>query len=83
MKTGDKIRVLRSLKGLSQENMADMVGLSRLAYGDIERGKVEPNPERLKQIAEKLGLNVEDIDAFGNTVSNFLTSVMGQISMQV
>jgi transcriptional regulator with XRE-family HTH domain len=71
MKTGQKIRFLRTIKGLSQENMADMVGLSRLAYGDIERGKTEPNDERIAQIAEQLGISKDDIEEFGNTVSNF------------
>jgi transcriptional regulator with XRE-family HTH domain len=71
MKTGQKIRFLRTIKGLSQENMADMVGLSRLAYGDIERGKTEPSDERMAQIAEQLGISKKDIEEFGNTVSNF------------
>jgi transcriptional regulator with XRE-family HTH domain len=71
MKTGEKIRFLRTMKGYSQENMADMVGISRQAYGEIERGNTSPSPERVAQIAEKLGVSPNDIEAFGNTVSNF------------
>lgn len=59
------------MRGFSQENMADMVGISRQAYGDIERGIKEPSEDRLTQIAEKLGLSKKDLDAFENTISNF------------
>jgi transcriptional regulator with XRE-family HTH domain len=47
------------------------LAFSRLAYGDIERGKTEPSDERMAQIAEQLGISKEDIEEFGNTVSNF------------
>lgn len=59
------------MKGLSQENMADMIGLSRQAYGEIERGNTNLSPERVAQIADKLGLSPADIEAFGNAISNF------------
>jgi len=39
MNTVGNIRGIRLLKKLSQENMADMLGISRVAYGDIERKK--------------------------------------------
>jgi transcriptional regulator with XRE-family HTH domain len=77
MKTGDKIRILRNLKGFSQENMADMVGISRQAYGEIERGNTEPSAERLAQIAQQLGLAPQDIEGFGNAVSNFFDQCNG------
>lgn len=59
------------MRGYSQENMADMVGISRQAYGEIERGNSSPGPERVAQIAEKLGVAPNDLETFGNTVSNF------------
>jgi XRE family transcriptional regulator, regulator of sulfur utilization len=71
METGDKIRILRTMKGFSQENMADMVGVSRLAYGDIERNKTRVSKIRLDKIAEVLGVSTEDIEALGDSVSNF------------
>lgn len=71
MKVGDKIRNLRSLKGLSQENMADMLGVSLLSYGDIERNKKDVTLSRLEQIAGILGITVNDILEFGDKISNF------------
>lgn len=83
MKTGDKIRILRNLKGLSQKNMADMVVISRQAYGEIERGNTEPSAERLAQIAGELGLAPQDIEGFGNAVSNFFDQCNGATAIGV
>ena len=55
MKTGEKIRQLRQQRGFSQEAMADELGLSTTAYGDLERGKTDLTLTRLAQIAEALG----------------------------
>lgn len=55
MTTSSQIRLLRQKKGYSQENMADMLGLSTTAYGDIERGKTDLTISRLQQIATALG----------------------------
>lgn len=71
MTIGDKIRGIRDLKKLSIENMAEMMGLSVLAYGEIERGKTDIKMSRLEQIAQKLGVSVAKILGFEETVSNF------------
>ena len=56
--TPDRIRLARLQQGLSQENMADLLGLSTTAYGDIERGKTELTLNRLAQIASVLHTSV-------------------------
>ena len=71
MDIGEKIRGIRSLKGLSQENMAEMLGLSLPAYADIERGKKDLTFRRLEKIAEKLGVTLNDIMNFNERVANF------------
>lgn len=71
MKIGEKIRGIRLMKGLSQENMAEMLNISLLAYGDIERGKKDIAYMRLEQIAEKLEVSIHDILSFGERVANF------------
>lgn len=68
---GEKIRSIRILKGFSQENLAEMLNLSLPAYADIERGKKDVNVKRLEQIADKLGVTLNDILSFGDRVSNF------------
>ncbi|AKD58382.1 helix-turn-helix domain-containing protein [Spirosoma radiotolerans] len=53
----EKIRLQRLQRGLSQENMADLLGLSTTAYGDIERGKTDLTLSRLTQIANVLAIS--------------------------
>lgn len=48
-----------------------MLGLSLLAYGDIERNKKDVTIKRIEQIAEKLGVAFSDILSYGDAVSNF------------
>ena len=53
----ERIRLQRLQRGLSQENMADLLNLSTTAYGDIERGKTDLTLSRLSQIAQVLGVS--------------------------
>lgn len=54
----DRIRLQRLQRGLSQENLADALGLSTTAYGDIERGKTDLTLSRLNQIAQVFGISL-------------------------
>ncbi len=56
MKISATIRQIRQQRGYSQEAMADSLGLSTTAYGDIERGKTDLTLSRLAQIAEVLAV---------------------------
>ena len=53
----ERIRLERLQRGLSQENMADLLNLSTTAYGDIERGKTDLTLSRLSQIAQVLDVS--------------------------
>jgi XRE family transcriptional regulator, regulator of sulfur utilization len=57
----EKIRLLRLQKGYSQENMAELLGVSTTAYGDIERGKTELTLNRIGQIASVFQTSVGDV----------------------
>jgi len=57
----EKIRQIRLQKGLSQENMADMLGLSTTAYGDIERGRTELSVSRLENVAKLLDVPLPEL----------------------
>ncbi len=56
-KLGDRIRLLRIEKRLTQENMANDLGISITAYSKIERGKTNVSILRLEQIAAVLGVS--------------------------
>lgn len=64
MKIGEKIRAIRLLKGFSQENMANVLNMNVLAYGDIERCKTDIKYSRLEQISSKLNVTICDIVKF-------------------
>ena len=62
---GVKIRSYRGLKGYSQENMADLLGISPTAYAKIERGETDVNFSRIEQIANVLQTNVYELITLG------------------
>lgn len=74
MKIGDKIRNLRTIKGYSQENMADILGISSIAYGDIERNKTDVSHSRLEQIAKALGIELVNLLAHGEQLANIFSN---------
>lgn len=48
---GLKLRTLRLKRGLSQQNVADDLGLSATAYSKIENGRTNISVRRLHQLA--------------------------------
>ncbi|MCR6639849.1 MAG: helix-turn-helix transcriptional regulator [Sporocytophaga sp.] len=65
---GNKIKKVRELKGLKQEYMAEVLGISQPSYSKIETDEVSVSPERLEQIAKVLQVSVQDILAFDERV---------------
>ncbi len=57
-KVGDRIRIIREEKKLTQANMGEELGMTNSAYSKIERGDVNTPLKRLLQIAEILEVNV-------------------------
>jgi transcriptional regulator with XRE-family HTH domain len=61
----DKIRAFRTIKNFSQENLAQMLGISLTAYAKLERGETEMSYTRLEQIAKAMEVRVVDLLNFG------------------
>jgi transcriptional regulator with XRE-family HTH domain len=59
-KVGAKIRQLRSMSGLSQDNVADEIGMSAGNFGKIERGEIDVDSSHLIKIAKVLKINVAE-----------------------
>ncbi|MFL5731314.1 MAG: helix-turn-helix domain-containing protein [Cytophagaceae bacterium] len=57
-KIGEKIRRIRSGKGLTLANVAHELDITTGAYAKIERGESDPSTARLFQIARILEVNV-------------------------
>jgi transcriptional regulator with XRE-family HTH domain len=67
MTLGSKIRVLRTMQGFSQENMAEILGISTRSFAKIERDETDANHSRLEQIAGVLKIELADLLKFGES----------------
>jgi transcriptional regulator with XRE-family HTH domain len=54
-RVGRVLRSCREKRGLSQEGLAEIAGLSRSFLGEIERGACVPSIETLQKLADALG----------------------------
>jgi transcriptional regulator with XRE-family HTH domain len=71
MKIGEKIRMIREMKGISQEAIATHLDISPQAYGKIEREETKLDTNRIRKIADYLGVKFEDIITFdGENIFN-------------
>lgn len=70
MSIGEKITFFRKKKGVSQEAMAELLGMSTAGYGKIERDETDVNYSRLELIAAKLKVKPEDIVGFGEKTNH-------------
>ncbi len=60
-KLGDKIRQLRKLRELTQEQLGEKAGISYKFIGEVERGIVNPSLDSLIGIARALNVNVKEL----------------------
>lgn len=70
MTLGNRLKSLRIDAGLTQEQLAERIGVKKQNISRYENGRVEPNIRTAKRIAEALGVTLEDI-ASSVSVSDF------------
>jgi XRE family transcriptional regulator, regulator of sulfur utilization len=56
---GDMVRKMREYRELTQKDLADKAGLSRVTIGQIERGNAEPSLGNLHKIASALNCYID------------------------
>ncbi len=61
MSVNEKIRSIREAKGLTQENVAEKIGISSSVYGDIERGENDPKLSKLQKIADAFEIELSEL----------------------
>jgi transcriptional regulator with XRE-family HTH domain len=74
MSINEKIRLVREAKGLTQEQMAEKLEISRNSYGDIERGDNDVKLSKLQKVAELFEMQLSelvDLSDKGNVNVNF------------
>jgi len=60
VKLHNRLRVLRAEKAISQQVLADEVGISRQTVNSIEGGKFNPSVTTALKMARYFGVSVED-----------------------
>jgi len=60
----NNIRELRTLKGVTQEELAKSCGVSRQTIISLERGKYDPSIHLAHRLASIFGLTIEEIFIF-------------------
>lgn len=58
---GRKIQKLRKQAKITQEELADKLGISRVYIGYIEQGRESPSLKLLMKIARRFSVKVEDL----------------------
>lgn len=61
MSLGERIKALRRRAGLSQEQVAEQVGVSRQAVAKWEAGHSAPSTENLRKLAQVLQVGLEEL----------------------
>ena len=61
---GERVRELRTVRGLSQEELAFKCGVHRTYLGSIERGERNPSLRNISAIAKALGVDISDLFLF-------------------
>jgi transcriptional regulator with XRE-family HTH domain len=68
---GEKIRMIREIRGYSQEYMACQLGMAQNSYSKIETGQTKLTVERLKNVADVLEVSSSDIISREPAIINF------------
>jgi len=59
MSLGEKIQILRKQKGMTQDQLADMLNVSRQAVSKWETNESQPDIERLIQIGDLFNVSID------------------------
>ncbi|HTO37195.1 MAG TPA: helix-turn-helix transcriptional regulator [Brumimicrobium sp.] len=65
---GENIRKIRELKGFSQQNLADEIGVDQKTVSRIEKGTLSPKFELLVKIAKTLAVNMSQLLSFNENM---------------
>lgn len=60
-RVGQRVRAFRKLKGYTQQDLADLAGISLTVLGAVERGNRRLEDQILDKIANVLGVPMEEL----------------------
>lgn len=68
----DNLLYLRNIKGLSQEQVAEAVGISRQSYSKWEQGDTFPDIDKCDKLAKFYGVTIDSLMLYRNLVKFLL-----------
>ena len=71
-KIAKKIKALRKTRGLTQQQLADALGVQRATISNYEIGRREPSISDLERIGAALGVSLEYFGVGGNEVHDLI-----------
>lgn len=80
-RVGMKIKELRTLKGISQEELAHLSGLYPSHLGQLERGEKSATIDSLDKVAIALGLELNELFNFDSAPERPENAVREKISL--
>lgn len=85
---GEKIRNIRELKNLTQDYMAEQLGMTQAGYSKIESGTSRVSYSKLMEISKILDVSLEDIMAFDsqkyfNSFNNVKGNNNGSVTIHI
>ncbi len=69
MTFGEKLQMLRAREGLSQDALAELLGVSRQAVSKWERDETLPETERVVRLSRHFGVTTDDLLKDGEDVA--------------
>ncbi len=80
---GERIRLLRNQRGLSQEGLAYKASINTSYMGQVERGEKSPTIDTLEKIALALDVTLEELFRFNQQREQVDYTIMDKISFQL
>jgi transcriptional regulator with XRE-family HTH domain len=85
MNTGQNIKKIREEKGMTQQQIAELIHMHRSNYSKIESGQREISVDALNKIAKYFGMTIDQIVNFDGAVPQEITvedkTLMEQVKM--
>ncbi|NTZ20973.1 XRE family transcriptional regulator [Paenibacillus sp. JMULE4] len=83
-KVGERIRIIRQQRDISQEQLAFRAGLTPSYVGQLERGQKSPTVDTLDKISSALNVTLEDLFSFDYpNLVNINQKVIEKIAFQL
>jgi transcriptional regulator with XRE-family HTH domain len=73
MSTGQNIKKIREEKGMTQQQIAELISMHRSNYSKIESGQREISVEALNKVAKYFGMTIDQIVNFDGAMPQEIT----------